>query len=77
MCRVQNSLPKRRCTKVIRLPKRLRSAQVKVAGKRQKVLRGRRLRARLRLNPGRQVVRIVGRTKSGKRVRLKRRVRGC
>ena len=51
-----------------------------VAGKRQKVLRGKRLRARIdlrRLKRGTHVVRIVGRTKRGKLVRSKRAFRKC
>ncbi len=64
----------------IRLPKNLRSARVTLKGKRQKVLRGRRLRARLnlrRLPAGRHTVRIVGRTKGGRKVKLTRRVHTC
>jgi hypothetical protein len=64
----------------IRLPKRLRSARVTVNGKRQKVIRGRRLRARIdlrRLPAGRYTVRIVGRTARGRLVRSTRRVSSC
>ena len=64
----------------IRLPKKLRKAKVTVGGKRQKVLRGKRLRARIdlrRLKAGTHVVKIVGRTKSGKVVRSKRAFRTC
>jgi len=64
----------------IRLPRGLRSAKVTVRGKRQKVLRGRRLRARIdlrRLPAGRYTVKIVGRTRSGRVVHAKRRLRAC
>ena len=69
-----------RRTITIRLPKKMRKAKVTVAGKRQKVLRGKRLRARIdlrRLKPGVFVVKIVGRTKSGKVIRTKRAFRTC
>jgi hypothetical protein len=69
-----------RRTLTIRLPKRMRSAKVVVAGKRQKVLRGKRLRARIdlrRLKPGTYTVRISGRTKRGTLVRSRRAFRTC
>ena len=59
---------------------RLRSAQVSVNGKRVKVLRGRRLRARIDLRglpKGEVVVKIVARTARGKTVREQRRYRTC
>lgn len=76
---------RRRCRSrrsfVIRLPRRLRSAKVTVGGRRAKLLRGgRRLRARVDLRGRRKqtvVVRIVGRTRSGKTVRQTRRYRTC
>jgi len=70
----------RRRSLTIRLPRGLRHARVTLAGKRQKVLRGRRLRARIdlrRLKAGTHVVRITGRTKNGKRVRTKYVFRTC
>jgi len=59
---------------------RLRSARVSVNGKRVKVLRGRRLRARIDLRglpKGQIVVRIVARTTKGRTVREQRRYRTC
>jgi hypothetical protein len=69
-----------RRTITIKLPRGLRSAKVTVGGKRQKVLRGKRLRARIdlrRLKPGTYTVRITGRTKGGKVKRSKRAFRTC
>jgi hypothetical protein len=75
----------RRCTSrrsfVIRLPRNLKTARVTVAGRRAKILRGgRRLRARVNLR-GRPkatvVVRVRGRTRSGKTVRQTRRYHTC
>jgi len=73
-----------RCTSrrsfVIRLPRGLRSARVTVGGRRAKVIRGSRLRARVNLRGRRRgtvVVRIVGRTRSGRRVVQTRRYRTC
>ena len=59
---------------------RIRSAKVFVDGKRVKVLRGRRLRARVNLRGlprGRYTVRVVIRTTRGKRIVAKRRYRTC
>ncbi|HEX8084225.1 MAG TPA: DUF6351 family protein [Solirubrobacteraceae bacterium] len=74
----------RRCASrrnfMIRLPRGVRRARVTYAGKRAKVVRGKRLRARIDLRglpKGRVVVRIVGRTKSGRVVRQKRVYRPC
>jgi hypothetical protein len=64
----------------IRLPKTMRKARVTLGGRRQKVLRGKRLRARIdlrRLRAGTHVVKIVGRTKGGRLVRSKRAFRTC
>ena len=58
----------------------MRRATVTVHGKRQHVLRGKRLRARIdlrRLPLGGYTVRIVGRTKKGRKVRATRRFRTC
>jgi hypothetical protein len=69
-----------RRTLTIRLPKTMRSAKVTVGGKRQKVIRGKRLRARIdlrKLRAGTHTVRIIGRTKRGKLVRSKRAFRTC
>jgi hypothetical protein len=67
---------------VLRLPRRLASARVTVAGRRVKVRRrGARLRVRVdlrRVRPAEVVtVRIVGRTRAGKRVLQTRRYRVC
>ena len=67
---------------VLTLPKRLRGARVTVGGKRVRVRRrAGRLRVRVdlrRVRPGRVVrVRIVGKTRSGKRVAQTRRYRVC
>ena len=65
---------------VIRLPRGLRSARVTVGGKRARVLRGRRLRARVDLRGTRRstvLVRVTGRTRSGRRVTQTRRYRTC
>jgi hypothetical protein len=65
---------------VIRLPRKLRSARVTLRGKRQKVLHGKRLRARIRISrlpSGRYRARVVGRTRGGRRVHAKRTVRVC
>jgi hypothetical protein len=75
----------RRCASrrafTIRLPRRMRHARVLVGGKRiRAVRRGGRLRARVDLRGlprKRVVVRIVGRTKSGRVVRQKRVYRPC
>jgi hypothetical protein len=74
----------RRCASrrnfMIRLPRGVRRARVTYAGKRAKIIRGRRLRARIDLRglPRRRVVvRIVGRTRSGRVVRGKRIYRPC
>ena len=59
---------------------RIRSARVFVNGKRVKVLRGRRLRARVNLRglpKGRYTVRVVLRTTRGRRIVAKRRYRTC
>ena len=67
-------------TLTIRLARALRSATVTVKGKRQKVLRGKRLRARIdlrKLRPGRYTVKIVGRTKHGRKLRATRQFRKC
>jgi hypothetical protein len=63
----------------ITLPRRLRSASVKVNGRRVRVRRrGGRLRARVKLNArGRAKVRIAGRTRGGRRVVQVRRYRRC
>jgi hypothetical protein len=64
----------------IRLPRGLRSATVKVNGKRVKVLRGRRLRARIDLRGlkrGQATVRVTGRTARGHTIRQTRRFRTC
>jgi hypothetical protein len=75
---------RRRCVSrrsfVIHLPRRMRSARVTVGGRRIKVVRGSRLRARVNLRGRRRgtvVVRIVGRTRSGRRVVQTRRYRTC
>jgi hypothetical protein len=63
----------------IKLAKRFRSARVKVNGRRVKV-RGRagRLRVRVKLNrKGRAKVRVVGKTRGGRRVVRVRRYRAC
>jgi len=65
---------------VIHLRRGLRSARVFVAGRRVKVRRGRRLTARVDLRGRRKgivKVRIVGRTRSGRRVTETRRYRPC
>lgn len=76
----------RRCERrrrfTLELPRRIRSARVKVDGKRTKVFRRNgRLRARIKLRRKRAgqlvVVRIVGKTRSGKRVLQTRRYRLC
>lgn len=64
----------------IRLSRRLRSATVYVAGREVSTLRGRRLRARVSLEGlprGTFRVRIVGRTKAGRRVTSVRTYRTC
>ena len=69
-----------RRTIVIRLPRGMRRAKVLMNGKRQKVLRGRRLRARidLRRSPkGAYTVRIVGRDRHGRIMRGTRSFRTC
>ncbi len=72
----------RRRSFVLRLPRRLRSAKVKVDGRRVRVRRrGGRLRTRVSLSGKRDgelaVVRIVGRTRAGERVVRTRRYRAC
>ena len=72
----------RRCSFVLRLPRRLRTAKVRIDGRRVTVRRhGRRLRARVNLAGKRQgelaVVRIVGRTRAGERVVRTKRFRAC
>ncbi|HEV2812237.1 MAG TPA: DUF6351 family protein [Solirubrobacteraceae bacterium] len=74
----------RRCASrrsfMIRLPRGVRRARVTYAGRKAKVVRGRRLRARIDLRglpKGRVVVRVVGRTRSGRVVRQKRVYRPC
>ena len=67
---------------VLRLPKRLQRARVRVDGRRVKVRRrGERLRARVSLRRKREgelaVVRIVGRTRDGERFARTRRYRAC
>jgi LVIVD repeat len=77
--------PRRRCASrrnfLIRLPRSIRrSARVTVAGKRVRVRRGRRLRARVNLRGMSRrtvTVRVTGRTRGGKRVRQVRRFRTC
>lgn len=76
--------PAARCIRkrsfLIRLPRGLRSARVTVDGRRARVLRGSRLRARVRVRGARArtvVVRIVGRSHSGERVAKTRRYRVC
>jgi hypothetical protein len=69
-----------RRTLVIRLPRHLRSARVTYAGRRARILRGRRLRARLDLRRVRADVvrvRIDGRTRSGRADRRTRVLRLC
>ena len=70
-----------RRTFVVRLPRRMRSASVEYAGKRVKAVRRRgRLRARIDLRglaARRVVVRITGRTRSGRIVRKKLTYRLC
>ena len=64
----------------IRLSRRLRSATVYVAGRKVRTLRGRRLRARVNLEGlprGTFRVRIVGRTKAGRKVTSVRTYRTC
>lgn len=64
----------------IRLSRRLRSATVYVAGRRVRTLRGRRLRAHVRLTGlprGTYRVRVVGRTRGGRRVTSVRTYRTC
>ncbi len=71
---------KSRRTFLIRLPRGVRRAKVTYAGRRGKIIRGRRLRARVDLRglPRRTVrVRIVGRTRSGRIVRETRVYRPC
>lgn len=72
----------RRDSFALRLSRRFRKARVTVDGRRVKVRRrGKRLRARVRLGGKRTgelaVVRIVGRTRGGKRVVRTRRYRAC
>jgi hypothetical protein len=74
----------RRCASrrnfLIRLPRGIRRARVTVGGKRVRVIRGRRLRARVNLRgtPRSTVtVRITGRSRSGRRVAQTRRYRTC
>ena len=74
----------RRCTSrrafTIRLSARLASARVTVNGRRARVLRGRRLRARIVLRGlprGTYRVRIVGRTRAGRTLRTTRTYRTC
>jgi hypothetical protein len=72
----------RRRSFVLRLPRRFRSAKVRVDGERVKVRRrGKRLRARVRLKgkrPGElAVVRIAARTRADERVVRTRRYRAC
>ncbi len=65
---------------LIRLPRGVRRAKVTYAGRRGRIIRGRRLRARVDLRglPRRRVVvRIVGRTRSGRIVRQTRVYRPC
>ncbi|HEV2813968.1 MAG TPA: glycoside hydrolase family 3 C-terminal domain-containing protein [Solirubrobacteraceae bacterium] len=65
---------------LIRLPRRARTARVTYAGRRAKIIRGRRLRARIDLRglpKGRLKVRVVGRTRSGRVVRQTRVYRLC
>ncbi|HEV2813022.1 MAG TPA: hypothetical protein VGW10_07215 [Solirubrobacteraceae bacterium] len=80
--------PGRRCrsrrnfTIRLREPRRgrLRSARVYVNGRRVRVLRGKRLRARVDLRglpEGRYTVKIVARTTTGRRIVAKRRYRTC
>jgi hypothetical protein len=72
---------RRRFTIRLRAPRgqRLRSARVQVNGRRVRVLRGRRLRARIDLRGlrGTVRVRIVARTRSGRRIVNERRYRTC
>ena len=72
----------RRRSFALRLPRRFRSAKVKVDGRRVKVRqRGRRLRVRVSLRGKREgelaLVRIVGRKRAGGRVVRTRRYRAC
>ncbi|HEX8123816.1 MAG TPA: glycoside hydrolase family 3 C-terminal domain-containing protein [Solirubrobacteraceae bacterium] len=65
---------------VIRLPRRARTARVTYAGRRAKVIRGRRLRARIDLRglpKGKVKVKVVGRTRKGRIVRQTRVYRLC
>ncbi|HEV3000599.1 MAG TPA: glycoside hydrolase family 3 C-terminal domain-containing protein [Solirubrobacteraceae bacterium] len=65
---------------VIRLPLGVRRAKVTYAGRRAKIIRGRRLRARIDLRGlprGRVRVKVVGRTASGRIVRETRVYRPC
>jgi hypothetical protein len=74
----------RRCASrrrfLIRLDRRLVSARIRLSAGRASVIRGRRLRARIDLRGvarGTVVVRISGRTRSGRVVRSQRRYRTC
>jgi beta-glucosidase len=65
---------------VIRLPRGVRRARVTYAGRRARIIRGRRLRARIDLRglpKGRVTVRVVGRTRAGRVVRQTRVYRLC